>query len=159
MGTIVLNEMIHNYPTLPCSNIVYMAAACTIRDFNLSVVPYLQYHGTNAQFYNLVLHPRNDALERSFGDIPPRGSLLEWIDNFLASPQTPVDRTLGKWENIIQATHTIPPEVRGRVHIKAFGSSRDENFPEGNPQTHGSFGTNQFWRTEFWQPHVPPQSP
>ena len=80
------------------------------------------------------------------------GSLLEWIDTFLTDPATPLDRTLGKWENIIQATHIIPLPVRPRVALKAFGVGTTAT--EG-PQRHGEFdnyrpGEGQTWR--FWEP-------
>jgi len=160
MGTIVLNEFIRDYDTYPnlkITNIVYMAAACSIRDFERSIIPYLRSdRGKDAKFYNLTLHPWNDARETNGLGFVPRGSLLEWIDNFLTTPITPMDRTLGKWENIVQATHIIPDDVRDRVFIKGF--------PVGDtltvgPQMHGEFDDynpkeNQkwkFWEKAFWE--------
>jgi hypothetical protein len=43
MGAIVLNEIIRRYgEDLPISNIVYLAAACSIRDYQDTVWPYLK---------------------------------------------------------------------------------------------------------------------
>ncbi len=158
MGTIVLNELLRiqpDYPNLRVSEIVYMAAACSIRDFQQSVIPFMQSErGKNTRFYNLTLHPLNDAREVdwAFLDLIPRGSLLEWIDTLLSDPSTPLDRTLGKWENIIQATHIIPPPMRPRIVLKVFGVG--DTLSDG-PQRHGEFDDfqpqdGQTWR--FWEP-------
>jgi len=148
MGTIVANEIIRTHPELPYANIVYMGAACSVSDFEKTMVPYLQ-KSTNAQFYNLTLHPIAEAREAQWFllDIPPRGSLLEWIDNFLASPRTIPERTLGKWENVISTSVLIPKEIAGRVHIKAFdvGAGKTDN-----PEKHGAFSEQDFWKEEYW---------
>jgi pimeloyl-ACP methyl ester carboxylesterase len=148
MGTIVANEIIRTHPELPYANIVYMGAACSVSDFEKTMVPYLQ-KSTNAQFYNLTLHPIAEAREAQWFllDIPPRGSLLEWIDNFLASPRTVPERTLGKWENVIATSVLIPKEIAGRVHIKAFdvGAGKTDN-----PEKHGAFSEQDFWKEEYW---------
>ena len=112
MGTMVLNEWLRRdlleSKNLSYANIVYMAAACSVRDFGRAVVPYLLQHA-QTQFYNLMLHPLADLRERRRAfDTPPRGSLLVWLDSFLADPQTPLDRTMGRWDNIISATELIP---------------------------------------------------
>src|SRR6266542_666383 len=66
MGTILANEIIRTHPDLPYSRIVYMGAACSISDFEKSIVPYLQSR-TNAHFYNLTLHPVAEAREVQWG--------------------------------------------------------------------------------------------
>lgn len=166
MGTIVLNEFFRSYRDYPhisksIENIVYMAAACSIRDMQDSVIPFMQSENHNAKFYNLTLHPLNDSGEAnwSYLDVVPRGSLLEWIDNFLTTPATPLDRTLGKWENIIQATHVIPEKICDRVTIKGFGVGTMKSI---GPQQHGEFdefcakhNTSdcpdwKFWSEVFW---------
>jgi pimeloyl-ACP methyl ester carboxylesterase len=135
MGTIVLNTVLQEYPDLPCEDIVYMGAACSIQDFIASVIPFLKNH-INTKFYNLCLHPVAEQTEASAYEVAPRGSLLIWIDNFLASPQTIPDRTLGCWENVLQTTHMIPRDLRGRIHIKAF----DAGANAVGPRRHGDFG-------------------
>jgi len=151
MGTIVANEIIRIHPDLPFSHIVYMGAACSVSDFEKTVVPYLR-NATNAQFYNLTLHPVAEAREAQWSllDIPPRGSLLEWIDNFLASPRTVPERTLGKWENVVSTSMLIPKGIASRVHIKAFDVGIREEPPEGNPEKHGDFSEKMFWDERFW---------
>jgi hypothetical protein len=127
MGSMVLNEALRRQTRreadggdeLPVTRIVYMAAACSIRDFSDSVVPFLVAH-KRTRFYNLCLHPTAELIESNAFDIPPRGSLLLWIDDFLTEPSTPLDRTLGRWENIVQVPYVIPGKVRGRVAVKAF---------------------------------------
>jgi hypothetical protein len=172
MGTIVLNNVIRDrkyIDNLNISDIVYMAAACSIRDFTTSVVPLLQVQeefnpcagnllSHKTKFYNLTLHPISEASERNAFDLVQRGSLLEWIDNYYTSPTHNIDRTLGKWRNIIQSLHVIPKEIRYRVTIKGFGYG-DKNLY--GPQKHGEFNefnvsddldkkTWNFWDEDFW---------
>lgn len=172
MGTIILNEWLRrdvaeDRKQFYC-NIVYMAAACSVRDFTRSVVPYLMQHRPNpkaadaeekagTQFYNLMLHPIADLRERGRAyDIPPRGSLLVWLDDFLTDPRGPLDRTMGRWDNIIPATDVIPREIRGQVSLKAFAlapyptEQRPCGMPNYGPQAHGQFRGNPYWCPEFW---------
>jgi hypothetical protein len=165
MGTMVLNEWLRrdllegNDPKihhLIYSNIVYMAAACSVRDFGRSVILYLLGHNTT-QFYNLMLHPIADLQERSHGwDLVPRGSLLVWLDDFLTEPQTPLDKTLGRWDNIISAREMIPASVRGQVTLKAFAlapynvAPPPPGQPDYGPQEHGQFRGRPYWCQEFW---------
>lgn len=162
MGAIVLNELIRLYPDVSFKNIVYMAAANSIRDFHESVVPYLERH-PESRFYNLTLHPISDANEFNWLGLAPRGSLLEYIDDYYSKPATEMDRTLGKWVNIMEATHLFPESIRGRVTLKAFGVN-DACRPvygsaRSTPTAHGEFNDVKFayWREEFWQA-VPPES-
>jgi hypothetical protein len=172
MGTMVLNEWVRRDVLEQRNqlyvNIVYMAAACSVRDFGRSVVPYLLQHSPKpdshdpsvkmgAQFYNLMLHPLADLRERERAmDLPPRGSLLVWLDDFLADPRTPLDRTLGRWDNIIPATEVIPRGARGQVSLKSFAlapyddTSRKHGMPYYGPQAHGQFRDAPFWCPEFW---------
>jgi hypothetical protein len=171
MGTIVLDEWLRRdlleQRKQFYANIVYMAAACSVRDFSRSVVPYLVQHRadpgasdlariTGTQFYNLMLHPLAELRERDrLFDLPPRGSLLVWLDNFLTDPQTPLDRTLGRWENILPATDLIPQSVRGQVTLKAFALAPDDEptpgQPDYGPQSHGQFRGKPYWCPAYWK--------
>ena len=146
-GALVANEMIRRCPELPFRNIVYLSAACSIRDWDVAVVPYLSAH-PESQFYNLSLHPANEAGETNAADLAPRGSLLVWIDEFLAHPETVQDRTLGRWENIIQATHLVPRDVRRQVTLKAFSAGAPASH---GPQAHNDFTETAFWNSDLWQ--------
>ncbi len=158
MGTMVLNEWLRRdileSKEQLYSNIVYMAAACSVRDFSRSVVPYLQQH-KQTNFYSLMLNPTAELLERRRGyDIPPRGSLLVWLDDFLAEPQAPLDRTFGRWDNIIPAIDVIPKEIRGQVMLKAFALAPDDSTDYG-PQEHGQFRSQPYWCKDFWSSETP----
>ncbi|HTY87279.1 MAG TPA: hypothetical protein VMB80_07430 [Candidatus Acidoferrum sp.] len=150
MGTIVANEMLRTHPHLCYSNIVYMGAACSVSDFASAVIPCLERE-TNAHFYNLTLHPIAEAREAQWNylDLTPRGSLLEWIDNFLANPRTVPERTLGKWDNDVSTTALIPTNVASRIRIKAFAVGPRSEFPD-NPMVHGDFSEEPFWKRDFW---------
>jgi pimeloyl-ACP methyl ester carboxylesterase len=149
MGAIVLNRALREFPDLRVGKIVYMAAACSIDDFRTSVVPYLK-RSTETRFYSLMLHPAAEVGEwqKSLLDLTPRGSLLVWIDNFLAAPQTTLDRMLGSWENVMQTIHVIPPEVRPRTIFKAFCVGGPGC---AGPTTHGGFSSAEFWKPTFWE--------
>jgi hypothetical protein len=176
MGTIVLNQMIREFGlrtetaldgkspaigvALPFNRIVYMAGAATVRDYQDSLFPYL-LENRNARVFHLVLHPKAEVRERfdpgiPYVDFPPRGSLLVWVDDFLSAPETPLDRTVGRYENLISAAHNTPDELRGRIHIKAFGVGGGVRAP----QKHGDFTSHlKFWMPECWWspgPDYPP---
>ena len=153
MGAIILNEVIRVYDTLPYKNIVYMGAACSIREWAALTLPYLTDH-TESRFVNLCLHPIAEPREIAaigglpIGDLISRGSLLEWIDDMFSSPNDILDRRLGKWDNILQATHIIEdPGVRPRITLKAF----DVDSGGQKPQRHGEFNGLEFWDPALWE--------
>jgi pimeloyl-ACP methyl ester carboxylesterase len=182
MGSIIANEFIRHYPDLHYDNIVYMAAACSIQDFRDTAVPYLadaERRGRGTQFYNLMLHPRAEVRERYFMvpplglDLAPRGSLLAWIDDIFGSQTTPLERTMGRWHNIMRLWQFIPSELRSRIHLKTFGVAGGEPLSElsgiasirrlfsdsehrewlgQNPQWHGDFSLMPWWDESFWTP-------
>jgi len=124
MGTIILNQLIRMYggeKDLKYDRIVYMAAACTMKDFQASVIHYMEEHD-KTKFYNLTLHPVAEERENVSYDILPRGSLLAWIDDFATNPASFEERTLGRWNNMFRILHTIQNDgVRERIHLKGFG--------------------------------------
>jgi hypothetical protein len=162
MGTIVLNHMIRDFGTspsgtMPFNRIVYMAAATTVKDYENSIFPYLAKNH-DAQLYHLTLHALAEVRDRwepiRYVDLPPRGSLLVWVDEFLANPGTMQDRTAGRFTNLTVALHDTPEELRRRIHIKEFkvGASVQDT----NPQKHGDFTDPfTFWKQECWQPKNP----
>jgi hypothetical protein len=166
-GTVVLNEVLRRQiqrelkggATLPVQNVVYMAAACSIRDFTESVIPFMELpKHQNVNYYNLTLHPSAETIEADGYELVPRGSLLCWIDDFLTSPQNPLDRTLGRWDNIVQTPYVFPESLRGRIAIKAFGLERPitpTTKPILDPQIHGDFTDSPFWEATFWKPTTP----
>lgn len=158
MGTIVIDELLAHFPELPVARIVYLAAATTLADLETGVVRFLQRHPTTL-YYHGMLHPYADAGEWQPGmlDLVPRGSLLQWVDDYLAAPDTPLDRVSGKWSNLVVATHIFPPEVRDRVVLKAFGV-RDP-FDRDDPALYGALHEHAglsnpafaFWDDASWQ--------
>jgi pimeloyl-ACP methyl ester carboxylesterase len=143
MGAFIVNDLVHRTPDVPYANIVYMAGADSMRNTRDSLVPYLQDH-KDTQLYILTLHPQAEIEESHVLGLAPRGSLLVWIDDFLSSPLTYFDRTIGRWDNVIQGYPEFEP-VRGQVHIKAFDQT-------SQIQAHGDFGGACFWQKEFWTP-------
>tara|TARA_R110001592_G_scaffold363337_1_gene684338 strand:- start:1309 stop:2634 length:1326 start_codon:yes stop_codon:yes gene_type:complete len=149
MGAIVANNIIARNNQLEFSNIVYMAAACSLKDLEVVVAPYLEAH-EGAQFFSLTLNPYMDIVENTFYDFVPRGSLLMWIDQTLASTNSFQDRTAGFWFNLVRGAMTAfkNPDIRPRVHLTQFGIN------DHTPQTHGDFSDYSFWDERFWRGEV-----
>lgn len=159
MGTIVINELLRVTPGIATTNIVYMGAACSIRDFEQSIFPYLRQN-TNAHFYSLSLHRIRERLEGSFFDLPPRGSLLNWIDDIFEKPKSTSDRTLGAWENIVRALPDVPDDLNTRTHLRACNVEPCPLFKTtaSQAQTHGDFDNFPFWQTAlYWREAGQPQ--
>jgi pimeloyl-ACP methyl ester carboxylesterase len=151
MGASILTEIIAHYNNFHFDNIVFMAPATSIKDFEHIVIPYLQKpENKSTRVYIITLHPEADVRENTFYDILPRGSLLEWVDDFASEPTEFTEVTLGKWKNIIRASHIIPENVRDQIIIKGFGYIN-----EMDPQVHSDFNDVKFkfWKTDFWRIH------
>ena len=135
MGTIVANEIISQHPSLPWKNVIYMAAAASIRDTNYHLTPVLRAN-PDIRFYNTMLHPLAEARElmqipgRAFGIFPPytippkgiapHGSLLEWIDEMFEGPRSPDQRTIGKWHNVQTTKEVFPIDVQKQMTFHVF---------------------------------------
>ena len=70
MGAIVINELLETFPRLPYENVVYMAGAASIRDTHRAIAPVLQAAPGCTHFFNLSLHPMNEARESSSAALP-----------------------------------------------------------------------------------------
>jgi hypothetical protein len=174
MGSITINELVYRFPELPYSDIVYMAAAASTRDTRRAIEPLLrrsmQQRGNDGlRFYNLVLHPLNDARERSEHGAVPSGSLLVWIDEMYEPAKTPEDRTFGYWPNVKAARFIFErpegeagggaPLVADRMLYRVFSRPPVSQHPckgphcvPANPHVHGAFNDDSacFWRPAFW---------
>jgi hypothetical protein len=110
MGAIILNRILAD-SDIKASDIVYLAAACSVKDFSTSVLPYLEKN-PQTRFYNLSLHPVAEASESEGFELLPRGSLLVWIDNFLQNPVSEQERTVGAWNNLFLSTSSGKPVIK-----------------------------------------------
>lgn len=180
MGTMVMNELIPLHPDLPYRNLVFMAAAASVRDTTRAMSPVV-LEANNVQgetaplhFYNLMLHPQNDANELVALGSAPSGSLLAWVDEMYENPKTAIDRTMGKWRNLRATRHVFPEDARRHMLFRVFNWASDwerEQFPppncdQGNgggaaaltpvrfrpPTTHSGFNDDEakFWCPVFW---------
>ncbi len=156
-GTLIINEAIRRFGlpkereiTLPFNNIVYMAAAATLRDIETSVYPYLQ-NNSDHSFFHLMLHKRAEEGEIPWVDLIPRGSLLVWIDQFLSNPLTHKERTAGRYENFFLDFHSIQKEIQSQISLRVFSNGEKVKF--NNPMKHGEFTTRfRFWDEACWFP-------
>jgi hypothetical protein len=128
-----------------------MGAAATEDEVEHDVLPYLRAD-TAARFFNLTLNPAAERDEWPNGNwLATQGSLLAWLDGFIYTPQTDVDRVFGKYENAISAIHVLPDAVRDRVYIRSF-EFHDNYSNRGLPHRHSDFVHQPFWRCDFWMP-------
>lgn len=141
MGSIVINEAFLRQPDIPCSNIIFMGAACSVRGFLNSTGKRLLTDST-VNFFNICLHPTAEISEYNKCWLV-RGSLLSWIDNFFADIVTYEDRTLGTFENCV-SLHSLLPKKR-QLLLKSFSI-----YEEDGPQKHGEFSQYRFWDQAFW---------
>jgi pimeloyl-ACP methyl ester carboxylesterase len=162
MGAIVANRILREYPELPIIRIQYLASAASIADVESSVIPYLRRR-TDATFETATLHPFAETGEyqspkpigRLADVVVPRGSLLEWIDDYFEKARSPFDRRSGKWRNMALGLHIFPEDVRSRVTIKAFGVG--DTLDAGtrfarHPARHGEIAdaSLRFWCRDYW---------
>ncbi len=155
MGTIIINQLLRKF-SLPFKNIVYLAAACSVGDYQDSAFSFMNKN-TKTHIYHVFLHREAELREKYslIGQLDPtiRGSLLVWLDDFLANVNTPLDRTAGREDNLLPALSMTPAGLRGRIHAKAFGVGGDSN--NLSPQGHGDFENFPFWKPSFWEPERP----
>ena len=163
MGAIVANELIRTYAEkssasdvpLPIRNVIYFAAATSLRDYEDTIFPFLRAHGQRRMFH-LTLHRAAEVRDTVTGlklgafDIAPRGSLLVWIDNYLSRPNIPLDRTAGRFVNLMTEVHNVPPAVASQIYIREFDAG--DAAGRFQPQHHGEFGFIRFWDEKCWQP-------
>lgn len=154
MGAIVSNQIVHNFEDLDIDRIIYMAAACSVREYEDAVIPYMSRH-PRTEMYHVTLDPFSEVRERHVAELPPSGSLLVWVDNFFTQPVTMRDRTAGRFENLIRFIGDTPRGMRRRVHLKAFPLQAGVN-ADRLPQDHGDFFSKEFWKASFYEPkHAP----
>lgn len=153
MGTMIANNLIrmsltHSRWREPIfDEVVYMAAASSVRDLETSIVPYMIKHD-QVQFAMLTLHPANESREVNFWGLIPRGSLLTWIDAGFERTRSFDDRTAGRIANLTSALSIFPDTIRPRVSVKMF-SERGQDVPV----KHGDFLDPRlaFWTKKFRQ--------
>jgi len=164
MGAIIVDQLLRYAPNIQVKNIVFMAAATTVEDYRETVHQYLLRQrdlpgkATPTQVYHLVLHPTAEVFKEEWFGLPPRGSLLIWIDNYFSNPVTPLGRTVGRFLNLFP--EIASPDngetlnnLHGQIHVKVFRFGRSCHC--WNPQGHGDFGSFPFWDPRFWDPTVP----
>ena len=148
MGTIIANTILRQWPEIKYDRIVYMAAACSLKDFDASVTPQLRSN-PDARFYNYMLHPIAENQEAHMYGLGGTGTLLNQIDNIYENAAATNHRTLGKWENVMSGINFFDVEdVRSRIYLRTM--PLDDRYPT----SHGDFDDAEFnndtigW---FWQ--------
>lgn len=144
MGAIVANNILVRWPKIKYTRIIYMAAACSIKDFQLSVIPYLKEHTT--KFYNHTLHPIAENLESHGYGFGGTGTLLNQIDNFYEDPVAENQRVLGKWVNVMNGINYFDVDgIQSRIYLRTMP------FDENYPTKHSDFGNPKYFKVgKFW---------
>ncbi len=157
MGTMVWNEGFRLFgdtmisvTNIKINNIVYMGAACSIKDWETSVGKILR-KSQQTQFYNLSIHPKREKQELFFPIAVPPGSLLEWIDRLYEGPISFEDRTIGKYENLLTASSILNTSYKKQIHIKCFGYAYTKDDIKNTPVKHGGFRGKKYWDPNFWK--------
>jgi hypothetical protein len=165
MGTIVANQLVRDFgEKLPITKVVYLAAAATVFDYEVSIFPWLA-KTKDHHMYHFQLHPRAEEGEKMAFDIPARGSLLVWIDNFLSKPLSPMARTVGRYDNLLPVLHNADLykkstqnrsddfSIRKQISIKIYGAGNQVEY--ANPQTHSDVAARfKFWEEKCFEPNT-----
>ena len=112
----------------------------------------------NTLEYLQKLHQKAEETEVSGWDFAPRGSLLVYIDDYLTTPLTVLDRTAGQFKNLMLTAESVDPRLGNRIAIREFDAGRVDDAEDGdtqwlwNPTNHGDFSKAPFWYSEFWFP-------
>lgn len=156
MGTIVANQLIRQFgDQLPIKNIIYLAAAISIHDYEDTIYPYLE-KDQNRKIYHFMLHPNAESEESMGLELASRGSLLVWIDNFLSKPLSPLDRTVGRYINLLPALHNANESIRDQIFVRIYRAG--VNSQNSDPQTHSDVAARfQFWKQKCWHPFTKEQ--
>jgi hypothetical protein len=114
------------------------------------------------KFYGLMLHPLNESREPTGSGLLVSGSLLTYVDEFLETPKTLPDRTVGQWHNLRLTRHLFPDDVQCWMLMRVYdreaamqpGKNGQRAVRDDNPTTHGAFNDQNmgFWSEAFWKP-------
>lgn len=157
MGSMVMNELLKHYgDKLPANiyvdKIVYMAAACKISDWEVSVAHFLK-HNKQTDFFNITLHPKREKQEKMgipiLNWLAPPGSLLEWVDKLYEDPHSFTDRTLGCYDNFVMSYSIIENSLRSRIHLKTFPYAETKHKEKHIPIRHGEVDDYSFWMPHY----------
>lgn len=113
-------------------------------------------------FYNLSLDESAEAEEYDYdafyyvGIISPRGSLLDWIDDMYETPSDFLERTMGKWKNVVAVreffTSNGAASVKDHLHFQKFDLACD------SPKRHGELASTErgcaapvYWDPKYWR--------
>jgi hypothetical protein len=151
MGTIMASDILRRWPELKYQRIIFMAAACTIEDFQTAVAPQLKKEMDAPEFYNYMLHPIAENQEAHIFGLGGTGTLLNQIDNIYENARSGNKRTLGKWANVMN--HIDLFNVPGKEKITLRTMPYDSDYPT----RHGDFDdaiynnvrSKRFWDTDF----------
>ncbi len=148
MGAHIANELLRRYPSLAVDRVVFLAPACSIREFASTTLEFVK-HSTEegapfeCEFFCVTLHPDRERSETMFGGFVPHGSLLVYVDDYLTTHHSVEEGTLGTWNNLMNALPTleIDDSVKKLMHVTMLPWESDE-------QTHGAVDNIAFWKRD-----------
>jgi hypothetical protein len=165
MGAILLNRLLAAIHPVPIHQIVYLAPAAGIDEFEGFLLPYLVHH-QRTRFAWFSLSRRDEARESYY--VAPRGTLLAWIDGLFERGWTVGQMTQGRATNVLTyyGSDLVDPQPKegeglwgGRLAFRKlspeettrdpFDVSRIEVFvarrrADDAPRRHGDFDEPRF---------------
>lgn len=138
MGAMVADRILQAFrEDLHFNDIVYMGAADSIADFQLSVVPYLRQRH-QSRFWSFSLSDEDETNETYFLDLLMRGSLLVWIEKLFEPQYSLLQRRFGRAASqdyvIIDDVINKEDRIWSRICRVTFSGKN-----KGEPKEHGDF--------------------
>ncbi len=140
MGAIVVNRFLAasqgRSTALAIKRVVYLAAAASIKASE--AVKLINEDNKHVHFWSFVLNREDEARERSFVGLAPRGTLLVWVDDFFEPIVEPADKRDG--------------EARSQKDFWGFwptGQGICEWSGPGRPRTHGAVNEPDYLEAEL----------
>ena len=132
MGTIVLNRALVASRELgmisAVKRVVYLAAAASIKD--AEAVRLLERGNHEPQFWSFSLHQRDEARERTFLGLAPRGTLLVWVDDFFEPVVEVADQRYGKARGRQMANGNCEWDGQAKVRPRSHAALNEPKFLE-----------------------------
>jgi pimeloyl-ACP methyl ester carboxylesterase len=156
MGAMLLNRLLTlAKPDLPIKNVVYLATASRIDDFEHYVLPFLATHpSADVWWFSLS---RADEARESHYLISPSGTLLVWIDNYFEPIAASGQTTFGRYRNLTEyyTDWLGKPDDNGLIKFddkagprftKIHGYRASMKDPK-RPKEHGDFDKPKIFQT------------
>lgn len=152
MGAIVLNRLISESTESdysPITRIVYLAPAASIEEVEMTVRPFLRVN-PKSRFWAFNLHQKDEARELHW--LPPRGTLLVWIDSFFEPFNELADARYGRTQGLrVYGYREDWQDFEQNRSTEEKGINMCEwKEKEGRPTQHGKIADPEYLEKMLW---------